>query len=157
MCFILDLLHFSPQVGQRVCWSLCWFHLFLIFHVLTEEGYDHCSSFHWFPGGVAIKDHSPLSTRQTILCTSNVIGTKGEDMCTVEHMRSKAMVLVVFEFINQPSHEILWYFLSCVNSFFKHASGARYLIFDRTLRLLPNFMCANNEDTGETARKRRLA
>ena len=35
--------------------------------------------------------------------------------------------------------------------------GARCLIFCRTLRLLPYFMCANSEGSGETARMRRLA
>ena len=35
--------------------------------------------------------------------------------------------------------------------------GARCLIFGRTLRLLPYFMCANSEFSGETARTRRLA
>ena len=55
----------------------------------------------------------------------------------------------------------LWYFSSSVNSFFKaHAqssSGARCLMFGRTLHLLPYFMCANSEGSGETARMRRLA
>ena len=37
------------------------------------------------------------------------------------------------------------------------SSGARCLIFGRTLRLLPYFMCANSEGSGETARIRRLA
>ena len=36
-------------------------------------------------------------------------------------------------------------------------SGARCLIFDRTLRLLPYFMCANSEGSGETSRMCRLA
>ena len=36
------------------------------------------------------------------------------------------------------------------------SSGARCL-FGRTLRLLPHFMCANSEGSGETARMRRLA
>ena len=37
------------------------------------------------------------------------------------------------------------------------ASGARCLIFGRTIRLLPYFMCANNEGSGETAQMCRLA
>ena len=37
------------------------------------------------------------------------------------------------------------------------SSGARCLIFGRTLRLLPYFMCANSEDSDGTARMRRLA
>ena len=36
-------------------------------------------------------------------------------------------------------------------------SGARCLIFGRTLRLLPYFMWSNSEGSGETARMRRLA
>ena len=36
-------------------------------------------------------------------------------------------------------------------------SGARCLIFGRTLRLLPYFMWTNSEGSGETARMRRLA
>ena len=54
----------------------------------------------------------------------------------------------------------LWYFSSSVNLFFKNmlpSSGPRYLIFGRTLRLLPYFMWANSEGSGETARMRRLA
>ena len=55
-----------------------------------------------------------------------------------------------------------WYFSSSLNSFFKRAhvqpsSGTRWLIFGRTIRLLPYFMCANSEGSGETARMRRLA
>ena len=38
-----------------------------------------------------------------------------------------------------------------------HPVGVRCLIFGRTLRLLPYFMCANSEGSGETARMRRLA
>ena len=38
-----------------------------------------------------------------------------------------------------------------------HPLGARCLIFGRTFRLLPNFMYANSEGSGETARVRRLA
>ena len=37
------------------------------------------------------------------------------------------------------------------------SSGARCLIFGRTLRLRPYFMCANSEGSGETARMRRIA
>ena len=36
------------------------------------------------------------------------------------------------------------------------SSGARCLIFGRTLRLLPYFMFANGEGSGETALMRRL-
>ena len=53
----------------------------------------------------------------------------------------------------------LWYFLSSLNSF-KSAcvpsSVARCLIFVRTLRLCPYFMCANSEGSGEIAQMRRL-
>ena len=55
----------------------------------------------------------------------------------------------------------LWHFLSSVNlSSNAHAqpsSRARCLIFGRTLRLLPYFMCANSEVSGETARLRGCA
>ena len=57
----------------------------------------------------------------------------------------------------EPSHETMAHF-SSVNSN-QHAqasSGARCLIFGRTLRLLPYFMCANSKGSGETARMRRL-
>ena len=69
----------------------------------------------------------------------------------------------------------LWYFSSSINPFFKGActasrgkivhlfepwlakmSGARCLIFGRTLCLLPYFMCANSEGSSETAQMRRL-
>ena len=43
------------------------------------------------------------------------------------------------------------------NAHAQPSSGARCLIFGRTLHLLPYFMCANSEDSGETARMRRLA
>ena len=36
------------------------------------------------------------------------------------------------------------------------SSGARCVIFGRTLRLLPYFMCMNSEASGETATMRRL-
>ena len=55
----------------------------------------------------------------------------------------------------------LWHFSSSVNSFLKCAFAAiqwgHMSDFCRTLRLLPYFMCANNEGSGETARMRRLA
>ena len=63
--------------------------------------------------------------------------------------------------INEPAHEIMVNFvLHKLNSSNTHAqpsSGARCLIFGRTLRLLPYFMCANSEGSGETAQMRRLA
>ena len=40
---------------------------------------------------------------------------------------------------------------------YAHALPSRCLIFGRTLCLLPYFMCANSEGSGETARMRRLA
>ena len=52
----------------------------------------------------------------------------------------------------------LWYFLSFVNAFFKRACAFNqwgYMIFGRALRLLPYFMCANREGSGETARMHR--
>ena len=38
-----------------------------------------------------------------------------------------------------------------------HPVGLDVWVFGRTLRLLPYFMCANGEGSGETARMRRLA
>ena len=43
------------------------------------------------------------------------------------------------------------------NTHVQSSSGDRCLIFGRTLRLFPYFMCANSEGSGETARMRRLA
>ena len=58
----------------------------------------------------------------------------------------------------------LWFFSSSINSFFNRASaaihtysGGRCLMFSRTRRLLPYFMCAKSESSGEPARMRRLA
>ena len=65
--------------------------------------------------------------------------------------------------INQfePSHEIMVLFvlrkLILQIRMRSYPMGARCLIFGRTLRLLPYFMCANSEDSGETAQMRRLA
>ena len=42
------------------------------------------------------------------------------------------------------------------NAHSQPSSGARCLIFGQTLRLLPYFMCANSDGSGETARMRRL-
>ena len=52
----------------------------------------------------------------------------------------------------------LWHFPSSVNAFFmrSHPVGLDVWV-SRTLRLLPYFMCANSEGSGETARMRRLA
>ena len=67
--------------------------------------------------------------------------------------------------VSVPGHPMsqlmrLWYLSSSVNSFFKRAYAAiqwvRCLNFGRTLRLLPYFMYANSEGSGETARMRRL-
>ena len=43
------------------------------------------------------------------------------------------------------------------NAHAQPSSGARCLSFGRTLRLLPYFMCANSEGSGETAQMRKLA
>ena len=55
----------------------------------------------------------------------------------------------------------LWHLLTSVNSFFKGTcaaiQGARCLIFDLTLCLLPYLMCANSNGSEETVRMRRLA
>ena len=55
--------------------------------------------------------------------------------------------------LNEPTHETMVLFVlrklifqTCMPS-----TGARCLIFGWTLRLLPYFMCANNEGSGETA------
>ena len=47
--------------------------------------------------------------------------------------------------------------LNLLNAHAQPSSVARYLIVGRTLRLLPYFMCANSEGSGETARMRRRA
>ena len=60
----------------------------------------------------------------------------------------------------EPSREILVLFVLRKHSANAHAqpsSGARCVIFGLTLRLLPYFMCANSEGSGETARMHRLA
>ena len=48
----------------------------------------------------------------------------------------------------------LWYFSSainsCSNAHVQSSGVARCLIFGWTLRLLPYFMCANSEGSGET-------
>ena len=55
----------------------------------------------------------------------------------------------------------LWYYSSLVthslNTHAQPSSGAKCLIFGRTFRLFPYFMCANSEGSSETARMRRLA
>ena len=53
----------------------------------------------------------------------------------------------------------LWYFSSSVNSFFKRACAVGLVVwfFGQTLRLLPYFMCANSEGSGEIVRMCRLA
>ena len=57
--------------------------------------------------------------------------------------------------IIEPAHEVMALFV--LRKLILLASGARCLIFGRTLRLLPYFMCVNSEGSGETARMRRLA
>ena len=61
----------------------------------------------------------------------------------------------------EPVHEIMALFvLRKTHSSNAHAqlsSGARCLMFGQTLRLLPYFMCANSDGSGETAWMRRLA
>ena len=48
-------------------------------------------------------------------------------------------------------------FVLCKRACAAIRSGAWCLMFYRTLRLLPYFMCANSEGSGETARMRKLA
>ena len=60
----------------------------------------------------------------------------------------------------EPCHKIMVLFIP-VNSYLKRACSAtewaRCLIFGQTLRLLPYFMWANSEGSGETVQMRRLA
>ena len=63
---------------------------------------------------------------------------------------------------NEPAHEIMALFvlrkLILQTHMRNHPVGLlTYLIFGQTLRLLPYFMCANSEGSGETARMLRLA
>ena len=61
----------------------------------------------------------------------------------------------------EPAHEIIVLFvlreLILSNAHAQPLSGARCLIFGRTLCLLPYFMCANSDGSNETVRMRRLA
>ena len=62
----------------------------------------------------------------------------------------------------EPAHEILALFvlrklILQTRIYAQPSNGARCLIFGRTHRLLPYFMCANSECSGKTARMRRLA
>ena len=61
----------------------------------------------------------------------------------------------------KPAHEIMVFFvvrkhILQTRRILSHTVGDRCLIFRRTLRLLPYFMCANSKGSGETARMRRL-
>ena len=60
----------------------------------------------------------------------------------------------------EPAHEILALFvlrkLILQTPMRSHPVGLNVWFFGRTLRLLPYFMCANSEGSGETARMRRL-
>ena len=70
------------------------------------------------------------------------------------------MKVACWNFYNEPRHEIMALFALrklILQTRIRASSGARCLIFGRTLRLLPYFMCANSEGSGETARMRRLA
>ena len=58
--------------------------------------------------------------------------------------------------LNEPAYEIMALFVFR-KLILQTRQRGKCLIFDRTLPLLPYFMCANSEDPGETARMRRLA
>ena len=59
---------------------------------------------------------------------------------------------------NELSHEVMAHFifrkLFFSNAHVQLSSGSRCLIFGRTLRQLPHFMCANSEGYGKTAQMR---
>ena len=58
----------------------------------------------------------------------------------------------------EPTHKIMVPPLThSSNAHAQPSSVARCLIFGWTIRLLPYFMCANSEGSGETVRMRRLA
>ena len=79
-----------------------------------------------------------------------------------QSFKSKSYIWGLFVLkTNQLSHLMrLWHFSSSVNSFFKRACAAIQWLWMSDvwsdLRLLPYFMCANSEGSGETARMRRL-
>ena len=69
-------------------------------------------------------------------------------MVLIDYSRSKI----------EPTHEIMALIILCkliLQTRMQPSSGARCLIFCRTLCLLPYFMCANCEGSGKTARMRR--
>ena len=101
----------------------------------------------WIPG----RETSSRYTRHTLTWSTS------ERWIPSVYMKWKMMKMC--KWINQLSYIMrLWHFSSSINSFFKHAYTAiQCLIFGRTFRLLPYFMCVNSEGSGETAQMRRLA
>ena len=76
--------------------------------------------------------------------------TEAEDVRDARRMISNKRGLF------EPAHEIMALFVLrkriLQNAHAQPSSGARCLMFCRTLRLLPYFMCANSEGSGEPVR-----
>ena len=71
--------------------------------------------------------------------------------------KSESLTENVFVSVFEPTHEIMALFVLRKFILQIRMRRIRCLIFGRTLRLFPYFMCANSEGSGETARIRRLA
>ena len=84
----------------------------------------------------------------------------GHTFCWFCHAQAQSVTAVSLKLLSHVTG--LWYFSSSVNSCSLNAhaqpsSRAICLIFGRTLRLLPYFVCANSEGSGKTAWMHRLA
>ena len=83
------------------------------------------------------------------------------DLHHLGSLSSRKFALWISQHLYEPAHEIRALFVlrnltHSSNARARPSTGAKCLIFCRTLRLLPYFMCANSEGSGETARMRRL-
>ena len=109
-------------------------------------------------------------------CTQSLEGTSKSKPQTKKHIcdPSELLRMCVWRISNhttlrsffcregsfEPAHEIMTLFVLRTHSSNAHAqpfSGARCQMFGRTLRLLPYFMCANSEGSGNNAWMRMLA
>ena len=104
-----------------------------------------------------LKAHNFISIRFIIFAGRHIVTDVGK-----MRMMNQVLVFLFIEFpsLNEPPHESMVLFVLrtlILQTHTQPSNGARCLLFGQTLRLLPYFICANSEGSGETARMRWLA
>ena len=112
---------------------------------------------HWQNMTAVSEFQRSIEPQQLYVCLLNTRTVLlGKDRCYRYHAWQQMASMSHLEFtLYKPTHEIMALIALCKLNL-QQSTGATCLIFGQTLRLLPCFMCANSEGSGEAAQMRSL-